>query len=80
MFKFVTYADDISIGPELKYELEWKNSPLYMILQPESEALSIFPTKIRRKPGNEPTERFICVLTGEESLKMLSPVFKDNIF
>jgi len=26
------------------------------------------------------TERFICVLVGKETIKMMSPVFKQNIY
>jgi len=78
--KFVTFADDISISLDLAPEVDAKNCPLRQILKKEGEALSIYPVKIKRKPGSEPMERFICVLAGEESLKMLSPVFKQNIY
>ena len=64
--RYVTFADDITLSFDMKQEVKASECPLRMFLKPEGESMSIYPTKIKRKPSCEPTERFICVLEGEE--------------
>ena len=78
--KYVTFAEDFVLHPSLRNDTDYKNSPLRSILKPEGETLSIFPIKIKRKPNKEDLERFICVLEGKESFKMIHPVFKENVY
>jgi hypothetical protein len=71
------FDDDLLRAPKLRsdYSFPW----LHKFLRLQKTTLSIWPP-IEHKPKQVQGETFMCLLDGQESFRLVSSVFKQNLY
>lgn len=69
--------DDLLRAPRLRADYSFPY--LHSFLRLQRTTLTIWP-QINRKPRQVVTENFMCLLSGVEEFKMISGVFKQNLY
>lgn len=71
--------DEVLRAPDLRNDYEF--SYLHQFMRMRSASLSVWPQEITHvRPRQSKGEQFVCVYSGTISLKMISPVFAQNMY
>lgn len=78
--KYSHYVKDVQIfSQSLKQDFI---RPMFIqkVLRPRFTGLDVWPDFDGRKPEMKDRERYVCVVKGKEEFRLVSPVYKQNIY
>ena len=78
--KYAHYIKDVQIlSQSIKQDIVRPNF-IQKILRPRFTGLNAWPDFVGRKPEMKDRERYLCVVKGKEEFRLVSPVYKQNIY
>ena len=75
--KYIAYLDEVALSPLLRPD--FKLPLLQQFLSFQGASFTLWHS-FKRVPRFVNNERFICVLSGQEEFRLVSPVFRQNLY